>query len=126
MKWVDTFLARLDEAVEWKSPGKLSWRYVPDEDWLLVAPAALEMVGGSADGESVYPFFTLHVSHLIEVFDDVPEMMWDTMQNEFSVEGTIDGDEAWVTISREPFDDDEPEDIVDPLGGIRKKKPPKR
>lgn len=126
MKWVDTFLDRLDEAVEWQSPGKLACRYIPDEDWLLIAPAALEMVGGAVDGESVYPFFTLHVSHLIEVFDEIPEMMWNTMQNEFSVEGEIDGDEAWVTISREPFDDDEPEDIVDPLGGIRKKKPPKR
>lgn len=124
MEWVDAFLDRLDEAVEWHSPGKLCCRYVPDEDRLLIAPAVLEMVGGADDGESVFPFFTLHVSHLIEVFDEFPEMMWNTMLNEFSIEGKIDGEEAWVTISREPFDDEEPENIVDPRGGIRKKNPP--
>ena len=72
----------------------------------------------------MYPFYSLHISHLIEIFDEPPELRWDTMNNEFSVEGRIDGDDVWVTFSREPFDDEEPEDVLDPEGGIRKKKPP--
>lgn len=125
MKWVETFLDRLDPALEWSSPGTLSWRFHKDENWLRLAPALVEIVGGADDGEPVYPFYSLHVSHLIEIFDDVPEMKWDTMNNEFSVEGQIHGDDAWITFSKEPFDDEEPEDVLDPDGGIRKKKPPK-
>ena len=46
------------------------------------------------------------------------------MHNELSVEGLIDGDQAWITFSREPFADAEPEDVLDPEGNLRKKNPP--
>ena len=124
MRWVEKVLDRLDEALEWQSPGIISWRFHEDENWLRLAPSTIELVGGADDGESVYPFYSVHVSHLIEIFDELPEMHWDTMNNHFSVEGKIDGEDAWITFSREPFDDEEPENILDPKGGIRKKKPP--
>jgi hypothetical protein len=124
MRWLEKVLDRLDEALEWHSPGTISWRFHEDENWLRLAPSTVELVGGADDGESVYPFYSLHVSHLIEIFDEPPELRWDTMNNEFSVEGRIDGDDVWVTFSREPFDDEEPEDVLDPEGGIRKKKKP--
>ena len=123
MDWVNKFLDKLGEVLELKSPGKVSWRYNEFEDWLLVAPSVLELAGGANDGESVYPFFALHVSDLSEIFDEPPELFWDTMNDEFSVQGKIDGDDAWITIFRNPFEDDEPDDIVDPNGAIRKKKP---
>lgn len=124
MRWVEKFLDKLGEAVELQSPGTISWCFNEEENWLRVAPSLVEIVGGADDGESVYPLYSLQMSILIESFDELPEMLWDTMNNELSVEGKIDGDEAWITFSKEPFDDDEPQDVIDPNGGIRKKKPP--
>jgi hypothetical protein len=125
MRWVDKCLDKLNEALELWSPGTISWRFHEDENCLRLAPSLVELVGGADDGEPVYPFYSLDVSHLIEIFDELPEMLWETMSNEFSVEGKIAGDDAWIIFSREPFDDDEPQDVLDPKGGIRKKKPPK-
>lgn len=124
MRWVEKFLDQLDQALEWQSPGTMSWRFLEAENWLRIAPCPIELVGGAEDGGAVYPFFFLHLSNLIERFDELPEMFWDTMNDEFSLEGKIDGDHAWITVSREPFDDEEPQDVLDPKGGIRKKKPP--
>ena len=124
MRWLEKVLDRLDEALEWHSPGTISWRFHEDENWLRLAPSTVELVGGADDGEAVYPFYSLHISNLIEIFDEPPELRWDTMNNEFAVEGRIDGDDVWVTLSRHPFDDEEPEDVLDPKGGIRKKKKP--
>ena len=124
MRWLEKVLGRLDEAVEWHAPGAMAWRANEAENWLRLAPSTVELVGGADDGESVYPFYSLHVSHLIGIFDEPPDLRWDTMSNEFSAEGRIDGDDVWVTLSREPFEDEEPEDVLDPDGGIRKKKPP--
>lgn len=103
--------------------GTLSWRFV--EDGLLLAPTLVEIVGGAEDGEMVYPFFSLDVSHLVAVFDEVPNMHWNTMHDEFSLEGKIAGEDAWITFFRVPFDDENPEDLLDPKGAIRKRKPSK-
>jgi hypothetical protein len=124
MRWVEKFLDQLDMSCEWQSMGTMAWRFLEDEGWLQIAPCPLEVVGGADDGDSVYPFYSLHVSHLIEIFDELPELRWDTMSNEFSVEGKIDGDHAWITFSSEPFEDEEPRDVLDPRGGIRPKNPP--
>jgi hypothetical protein len=121
MRWPEKVLDRLEQSLEWQSPGALSWRFHEDENWLRLAPSVVELVGGADDGESVYPFFSLHLSHWIEIFDRRPEMIWNTMGNEFSLEGKINDEDAWVTFSREPFDDEEPQDVLDPNGGIRKK-----
>jgi hypothetical protein len=90
-----------------------------------LVPSLVELVGGAADDEWVYPLYALNVSHLIEVFDEPPEMLWDTMSNEISLEGKIDGDDAWIILSREPFEDEEPRDVFDPNGGIRNNNSPK-
>lgn len=124
MRWVEKVLDQLDQSLEWQSLGTLSWRFHESEHWLRIAPCSVELVGGANDGEAVYPFFFLHLSNLIAIFDELPEMFWDTMNNEFSLEGQIGGEDAWITFSRVPFDDEEPQDVLDPQGGIRKKKPP--
>jgi hypothetical protein len=124
MRWVEKVLDQLDQSLEWQSPGALSWRLHEDEHWLRLAPSVVELVGGADDGEAVYSFFSLNVSHLIEIFDQLPEMLWNIMSDEFSLEGKINGEDAWITFSRKPFDDEEPQDVLDPNGGIRKKKPP--
>ena len=124
MQWVEKLLDQLDLALEWQSMGTAAGRFHEDEGWLQIAPCPLEVVGGADDGESVYPFYSLDVAHLIEVFDAVPEMLWATMGGEFSLEGKIGGDDAWVTFFDAPFEDEEVEDVLDPNGGIRKKKPP--
>jgi hypothetical protein len=122
-RWVEKFLDRLDEALEWQSMGTLAWRFHPDDGWLQIAPCPFEVVGGADDGESVFPFFSLHVTHLIEIFDAMPEMQWNTMNGELSLEGKIGGSDAWVTLQQAPFEDEEPTDVIDPDGGTRRKKP---
>ena len=124
MRWVEKLLDQLDGSIEWQSLGTLAWRYSEEEGWLLIAPSPLEIVGGAEDGESVFPFYSLHISILIEIFDELPTMLWDSMRNELSIEGKIDGSDAWITFCREPFEDDEPQDILDPDGSMRKKQPP--
>ena len=126
MRWVEKFLDQVEEALEWQPLGTMSWRFHEDENWLRLAPSLVEIVGGAEDGEAVFPFYSLYLSRLIDVFDELPEMFWNTMHNEFSLEGKIDGDDAWITFSREPFDDEEPQDVLDPDGGIREKKPPQQ
>jgi hypothetical protein len=122
MEWVEKVLDQLDQSLEWQSLGKLSWRFDEEDNHLRLAPALMEMSGGADDGQEVYPFYSLDVSSLIEVFDKPPSMSWSTMTNEFSLEGPIGGNDSWITFCRDPFDDDEPQDMVDPDGGIRQKK----
>ena len=124
MEWVDKVFDKLVEAFEMQSPGNITTRFIEVENWLRVAPSPVEVVGGVDDGQSIYPFYSLQMSVLVELFDEPPEIFWDTMSNELSVEGQIDGEDAWITFSSEPFVDDEPEDVLDLNGGIRKKKPP--
>src|SRR5450432_2352473 len=100
MRWFEKVLDQLEQSLEWMSPGALSWRFDEEENWLRLAPSVIEVVGGADDGESVYSFFSLDVSHLIEIFDELPEMIWNTMSNEFWVEGKVDGEDAWITLSR--------------------------
>jgi hypothetical protein len=53
MRWVEKFLAQLDQSLEWRSPGTMAWRFHEDEGWLRITPCPLEVVGGADDGESV-------------------------------------------------------------------------
>jgi hypothetical protein len=115
-QWMGKFLDQLDEALEWQSPGSISWRFQAEENWLRLAPSLVELVGGAHDGESVYPFYSLNISHLIAIFDELPEMSWNTMYDEFSMEGHIDGEDVWITFSREPLDDEQAQDAFDPKG----------
>lgn len=126
MRWVEKFLDQLDQSLEWQSLGTMAWRFSEVEGWLQIAPCPLEVVGGADDGESVYPFYAIHVANLIEVFDAVPQIMWSTMNGEFSLEGKIGGDDAWITFNEAPFEDEEPRDVLDPKGGIRPKQPPEQ
>lgn len=126
MRWVEKFLDQLDVSLEWQSEGTLAWRFYEEEGWLQIAPCPLEVVGGADDGETVYPFYSLHVAELIEIFDAVPDMLWTTMNGEFSLEGKIDGDDAWITFYEAPFENEEAQDILDPKGGIRPKQPPEK
>ena len=121
MKWVQKALNQLDRALEWSSLGKISWRYAQEESCLTLAPALLEVVGGADDGEAVYPFYSLEVSAFGEVFDEPPSTLWNGMTNELSMEGRIGGDNAWIIFRREPFDDDQPQDVVEPDGGVRER-----
>jgi hypothetical protein len=126
MRWVEKFLDKLDEALEWQSPGTISRRFNEVENWLQLAPSPVELFRGADDGDSVYHFYSVHISRLIEIFDELPEILWNMMNNEFSVEGRIDGDDAWITFSKNPFDDEESQDVLDLNGTIRRKRPPTR
>ena len=56
MDLVEKFLDQLGEVIEMQSPGTISWRFIEIENWLLVAPCPIELVGGPDDGESIIPF----------------------------------------------------------------------
>jgi hypothetical protein len=121
-KWVDVVLDALEGCVECYSPGSLDVRFVPVESQLVVAPALAEIVGGAEDGEEVYPLFSAHLAELAKTFDGMPEMSWDTMYDELHVEGEIDGEDAWITIQKFPFSDDDETRWVIEEGTLRRRK----
>ena len=49
-------------------------------------------------------------------------MSWDTMHDELHVEGEIDGEDAWITIQKFPFEeeDDRPHWVIE-RGTIRRR-----
>lgn len=122
MQWVDLFLEQLQGAIEGHAPGSISWRFNSDENELRIAPGLVELVGGAQDGETVFPTYWLDISQVIEVFDAPPQVHWNTLDNEICIEGLIAGEEAWIIFARDPFDDDDPRDILDPKGRVRRKK----
>ena len=71
------------------------------------SPAVSEIVGGAEDGDEVFPFFSLHLAMLASVFDRLPEMSWGTLHDELHVEGSIDGDDAWITVRKFPLQEQE-------------------
>ena len=117
-KWTRTLVEKLDLCLELDSMGTVSFRYIDVEAQLLIAPGVIELVGGKDDGESVFPSIHLDVSELISVFDPSPHVAWSTRNDELHVEGTINGEEAWVTFLKHPFDDEEPSWVLD-QGDIR-------
>ena len=105
--WAAKVLAVIDVCVELQSPGSLAVAITEDHE-LLIAPAGAEIMGGPHDGESVFPFLSLEVSRLAEVFDSAPAIVWHTHDvPSIGFEGTIDGAEAIVMVFSEPFPDDE-------------------
>ena len=88
---------------------------------LIIAPALAEIVGGAEDGEAVFPFFSMHLAALAQAFDALPEMSWDTMYDELHVEGEIDGEDAWITIRKFPFEEEDRPRWVIEGGSIRRR-----
>ena len=106
-QWVDAILEVLEGCIESYSPGSFELRFVPEECQLSIAPALVEIVGGAEDGEEAFAYFSLQLAALARAFDGLPHMSWNTMQDELHVEGTIDGEDAWITVQKFPFGDDE-------------------
>ena len=96
-------MAKLESFVELQSPGALDIRSAEGE--LVIAPDVLELVGGEDDGDEVFPFFNVELSALMDEFDERPEVTWNTMHDELSVEGQIGGTAAYVSFRRNPFSD---------------------
>ena len=119
MDWLNKVRDQVAQSVEFSSIGGMVWRLDSEGRCLMLAPGVQEISGGPDDGAEVYPFYTLDVSAFVEIFDEPPEMHWDNMRNEFSMEGKIGGEFAWIVFCREPFDGDKPREIIDPDGGIR-------
>ena len=127
--WVEKLLEETDRFLEGHSPGPLEFRFVEAEGQLVIAPGLVEMVGGSEDGTEAYPFFSVHLSGLMELFDQPPEVLWTTMHDELHVdglhvEGKIDGQDAWVTFQKAPFDDAKAASEVVDGGMVRPKRRP--
>jgi hypothetical protein len=93
--------------MSWILPGALSYRITEDEE-LLLAPAAAEMLGGANDGAVVFPGYQLSVSAIAEAFDSPLEIHLNTQPSpNLTFIGTIGGEKAVVLILTEPFPDDE-------------------
>ncbi len=105
VSWMDDLVEHMESFIECTCAGSLDIRFGVDEPVLHVAPELLELAGGMNDGEEVFPMFTIDVSALLSEFDEGPDVRWDTMQGELSIDGTIDGDEAIVILRQHPFDD---------------------
>jgi hypothetical protein len=119
---MDTLLANLESFVEFQSPGSLDIQYGTAECELIIAPDVLELVGGEHDGDEVFAFFTVNLTALMDEFDELPEVMWNTMHDELWVDGQIDGAAAFVIFRRNPFSDAGPASQVMDGNTVRKKR----
>ena len=122
--WMDTLLDNLESFVEFQTPGSLDIRYNTADCKLIIAPDVLELVGGEHDGDEVFAFFTVDLTALMNEFDELPEVMWNTMHDELWVDGQIDGADAFVIFRRNPFSDAGPASQVTDGNTIRKKREP--
>jgi len=120
-QWVDVILDVLEGCIEGYSPGSFELQFSPVECQLIIAPVLAEIVGGAEDGEEVFPFFSTHLAALAQAFDALPEMSWDTMHDDLHVEGEIDGEDAWITIQKFPFEEEDRPRWVIEGGTIRKR-----
>lgn len=120
--WLERLISQIEACLELGSLGGIDVRYNESEEQLIIAPDIAELVGGPDDGEEVFPFFSLHVTALLEVFEKHPEVTWHTMHDELWVEGRIDGQDAFVIFRRHPFDDAGPANQVVDGGTLRDKR----
>ena len=104
--------------------GSLDIRYNTAERQLVIAPNVLELVGGEHDGDEVFAFFSVNLTALMDAFDELPEVTWNTMHDELWLEGHIDGADAFVILRRNPFSDAGPASEVMDGNTIRKKREP--
>ncbi len=116
-QWVEAIV----DVLEGCSPGSFELQFSPVECQLIIAPSLAEIVGGAEDGEEVFPFFSMHLAALAQIFDALPEMSWDTMHDELHVEGEIDGEDAWITIRKFPFEEEASPRWVIAGGTIRRR-----
>ena len=120
-QWVVKILDMLGGCVECYSAGSLDIEFDAEDSHLVCAPAMTEVAGGAEDGNQVFPFFSVHLAELSKAFDSAPEMSWDTMHDDLHVEGEIDGEDAWITIQKFPFEgEDRPGWVIDG-GTIRRR-----
>jgi len=89
--WTDKVLDQLETFLELASPGDFDTRLIEEDDHLLMAPDLVEMVGGPDDGAECYPFITVRLRELLELFDEVLGATWNTQHRELDVHGKIDG-----------------------------------
>ncbi len=120
-QWVEAIVDVLEGCIEGYSPGSFELQFSPVECQLIIAPALAEIVGGAEDGEEVFAFFSIHLAALAQAFDALPEMSWDTMYDELHVEGEIDGADAWITIRKFPFEEEDRPRWVIERGSIRRR-----
>ena len=105
--WINRILAQLDGCLEFESLGGFCWRVTADH-LLIVAPSLSQIMGGQNDGGEVFPFFHFQISEFAQVFDEPPDMNWSTSKKSLWFEGRIGGEDAWLEVRSEPFDDEEP------------------
>lgn len=105
--WIDRVLNTVAENLQWQALGTLAYR-VSTEGELLIAPAGAEVLGGRHDGEQIFPFYTLSVTAVAELFDEIPEIHLNTHPTaSVCFIGTIRRESAVVMIFTYPFPDDE-------------------
>ena len=124
MGWIKKVLDRLGKALAVQTSGSIGWIFSEFDNCLQVASTVLQIGRGADNGTSSGPVYSHDISHLIELFDEPPEMLWDRASNELSVHGQIDWENAWITFFQRPFDVDRPQNILNLDGGVRKWKPP--
>lgn len=107
--WIDRVLDTVSDNLEWQALGSLAYCVTTNGE-LLLAPAGAEVIGGRHDGEQVYSGYSLSVSAVAGVFDELPEIHLNTHPTpSVCFIGTIRQMSAVMMIFTHPFPDDEHE-----------------
>jgi hypothetical protein len=78
--WLTDLIELIMEHLDVRSPGAFGYRYGQEEEdevWeIMLYPTPVELQGGSADGDWVFPGFSLDLKPLYEAFDTVDVLYW--------------------------------------------------
>jgi hypothetical protein len=118
--WLTNLIELIMEHLDVHSPGAFGYRYGQEEDdevWeIMLYPTPVELQGGSADGEWVFPGFSLDLKPLYEAFDTVDVLYWtsqsfgphDQDNPSIAFEGRFQGHSVYLSILAYAPDDELP------------------
>jgi len=118
--WLTGLIELVMDYVDAHGAGTFGYRYRQEEEdnsWeIMLYPTPVELQGGSADGEWVFPGFSLDLKPLYEAFDAVEALYWttqsfgpDDQENpSIALEGRYRGRSVYLSILAYAPDDEPP------------------
>jgi len=111
LRWLSNDAARGIVADECHAPIGCHFYQNPDnQEWeVSIFVAATEIVGGQMDGKVLPLQLQLNISHVMNLFDETPEVFWqsdsvsddDELSQHISFEGKARGHRLWLRVLKE-------------------------
>jgi hypothetical protein len=116
------WLRRVKDSLDCDGWPGLSYSYVPEDRHLEIFPIGFIREGEESRGICYMSDWLVELNQLLELFDENPVVHFGGNGCDgasFSIEGTIDAEDAWVEISDRPPDGLPPDLLMDSDGKFR-------